>query len=118
MKDYRDMVLKDIKFNRGEVQENTGIEVWYDFEAYVVIKRDGKLYKVMLRQQLSTKKEEEEVTSFYDFMRSCIDHANRMYYMWIIPEKDLIDMYGKVVGALPFEFKEERMTKEEYEAGS
>jgi hypothetical protein len=109
-------MLRDIRIDRNRVLHGGGdIEVIYGFECNVVIKRDNKTYTVLFRRKFEVLESKETPLDFYKFIQSCIEETNRVYKLYKIPEKNYENIYGVVIGAVPFEIKDESISIEEYE---
>ena len=101
------MVVKDFKFEYKEWDDGKPyLEMYSD----VIIKRNGKLWKVTVRTGFDLSGIEKE---FEICLAHHKNHQRRTYYLWQVdPKKDHKD---KLINTVSFEFVDEQLTREEYE---
>ena len=99
------MVIKDFEYKYKEWEDGKPyLEMWSN----IIIKRHGKLWKVICRTGYDLSGVEKEFEIVLEAHRR---HQRRTYYMWRVDiDKDPKDM----INTIPFEFEDEEMTKEEY----
>lgn len=101
------MVIKDFKWKYKEGEDGkTSLEFWSD----VIIKRHDRLWKSICRTGFEITGFEKE---FEIALEHHMNHIRRTYYLWKVDENP--EKADKAINTYPFEFEDEKMTREEFE---
>ncbi len=103
------MIVKDFEYTYKEWEDG---KPYLEMISHVIIKRHGKLWKVICRTGYDLSGVEKE---FEIVLKAHRNHQRRTYYLWKVdPDKDPKDMINTVPWEVPFEFDDEEITREEY----